>query len=282
MSKYNPILSIILGLSVTTGVVVATLGVRGQKSDQPPVHFFFDMKYQPRYNPQAESPYFEDGRTMRGDRFKPSMTDRRVAFAGTDYFSDAGFLVAPDTRFLAADVTYFRGWADATEKDELDPTGKPTGRKTPNWQPRIPLAAFLTYRNTVVSGEEQEALGKLPEAERNKAVFAKLLKRGQERYNVTCINCHGATGGKFGEPTANGITTQYGMAGVANYHQQRLWEMPDGEIYNTIANGKNTMMPYGHLLKVEDRWAVVAYVRALQRAQLGSAEGDVPAEAKLN
>jgi mono/diheme cytochrome c family protein len=81
--------------------------------------------------------------------------------------------------------------------------------------------------------------------------------------------CHGQTG------QGNGITTQYGLAGVANYHVDRLREADDGDIYNTIANGKGQMAAYGHQVKVRDRWAIVAYIRVLQRAQYAAA-ADVP------
>lgn len=87
------------------------------------------------------------------------------------------------------------------------------------------------------------------------------LQRGRERYQIQCAVCHGATG------QGNGIATKYGLVGVANLHQQRLRDMSDGEIYNTIVNGKNTMLGYGASIQVPDRWAIVAYVRALQLSQ---------------
>jgi mono/diheme cytochrome c family protein len=90
-----------------------------------------------------------------------------------------------------------------------------------------------------------------------------LLQRGQNQYQVYCLPCHGATG------DGNGITKRYGMGATPTYHDERLRNMPEGEIYNTITNGKNTMLPYADKLAPEDRWAVVAYVRALQRAQQG-------------
>jgi mono/diheme cytochrome c family protein len=96
------------------------------------------------------------------------------------------------------------------------------------------------------------------------------LERGRERYQIQCAVCHGETG------AGNGIATKYGLVGVANLHQQRLREMTDGEIYNTIANGKNTMLSYGSVIQVPDRWAIVAYVRALQRSQ-NATMNDVPA-----
>jgi len=96
------------------------------------------------------------------------------------------------------------------------------------------------------------------------------LERGRERYQIQCAVCHGATG------AGNGIATKYGLVGVASLHQQRLRDMTDGEIYNTIVNGKNTMLGYGASVQVPDRWAIVAYIRALQRSQ-NATLADVPA-----
>ena len=92
----------------------------------------------------------------------------------------------------------------------------------------------------------------------------KALEQGRERYQIFCAPCHGATG------DGNGITKRYGMGATPSYHDDRLRNMPDGEIYNTITNGKNTMLPYADKLTPEERWKVVAYVRSLQRAQKGT------------
>ena len=100
------------------------------------------------------------------------------------------------------------------------------------------------------------------------------LERGRDRYQIFCAPCHGATG------DGNGITKRYGMGATPTYHDPRLRSMPDGEIYNTIANGKNTMLPYADKLAPDDRWAVVGYVRALQRAQQGVAADVTDAAAK--
>jgi mono/diheme cytochrome c family protein len=93
----------------------------------------------------------------------------------------------------------------------------------------------------------------------------KFMERGRDRYQIYCAPCHGATG------DGNGITKRYGMGATPSYHDPRLRTMPEGEIYNTITNGKNTMLPYADKLLPDDRWAVIAYVRALQRAQQGTA-----------
>lgn len=103
------------------------------------------------------------------------------------------------------------------------------------------------------------------------AVTQQLLKRGQERFNITCAMCHGATA------AGNGITKQYGLNTVVSLLDDRIRKMADGEIFNTITNGKNTMMAYGPNLMVADRWAIIAYLRALQRAQ-GATIADVPPE----
>jgi mono/diheme cytochrome c family protein len=102
-------------------------------------------------------------------------------------------------------------------------------------------------------------------------VTRQLLERGRERFNITCAMCHGATA------TGNGIAKQLGLATVVSLQDDRLRKMADGEIFNTITNGKNTMMAYGPNVMVADRWAVIAYLRALQRSQ-NAAIADVPPE----
>src|SRR5271156_961671 len=96
-----------------------------------------------------------------------------------------------------------------------------------------------------------------------------MLERGKQRFTINCAVCHGATG--YG----NGIVTQFGLVGVANFQQQRLRDMPDGEIFNTITNGRGKMGPYGSNIAVEDRWAIISYIRALQRSQNATIK-DVP------
>jgi hypothetical protein len=102
-------------------------------------------------------------------------------------------------------------------------------------------------------------------------VTAELMQRGQDRYTIFCGVCHGASGG------GNGVAGQYGLVAIASFHQDRLRDMADGEIYNTITMGKNTMLGYGSKIPVDDRWAIVAYVRALQAAQTATIN-DVPPE----
>jgi mono/diheme cytochrome c family protein len=100
-------------------------------------------------------------------------------------------------------------------------------------------------------------------------VDMKLLERGRDRFTIYCSPCHGAVG------DGNGVTKKYGMGATPSYHDDRLRKMAEGEIFNTITNGKGQMNPYGDKLAPADRWAVISYVRALQRAQTGTLD-DVP------
>lgn len=102
-------------------------------------------------------------------------------------------------------------------------------------------------------------------------VTRKLMQRGQERYQISCLPCHGALA------DGNGITKKYGMAVVANLHDVRIVKQPDGEIFNVITHGRGLMGAYGPNIVPEDRWAIIAYLRALQRSRLASVD-DVPAE----
>jgi mono/diheme cytochrome c family protein len=102
-------------------------------------------------------------------------------------------------------------------------------------------------------------------------VTPELLQRGQQRFNITCAMCHGATA------AGNGIAKQHGLATVVTLQDDRIRKMADGEIFNTITNGKNTMMAYGPNIMVADRWAIIGYLRALQRSQNATA-ADVPPE----
>jgi mono/diheme cytochrome c family protein len=102
-------------------------------------------------------------------------------------------------------------------------------------------------------------------------VTATLLHRGQERFTIYCAPCHGA------QADGNGVTKKLGMAVVANLHDKRIVTMPDGEIFNTVTHGKNLMQSYAAQVPVEDRWAIIAYVRALQLSRLGAVD-DLPAE----
>jgi mono/diheme cytochrome c family protein len=101
-----------------------------------------------------------------------------------------------------------------------------------------------------------------------------LLDRGQRQFNIYCAPCHGQTG------EGTGITKKIGaMAIVANLHDKRIVQLTDGELFNTVSHGKSTMQGYAPQITTEDRWAVIAYLRALQLSRLGSVD-DLAAETR--
>ncbi|MDR3458823.1 MAG: cytochrome c [Verrucomicrobiae bacterium] len=106
------------------------------------------------------------------------------------------------------------------------------------------------------------------------AINLPLLERGRDRFDIYCSACHGRLG------DGNGITKKIGaMPTVANLHDSRIIKMADGEIFNTITYGKSTMGAAGPLVGTEDRWAIIAYLRALQLSHLGSVDDLTPEQA---
>ncbi len=94
-------------------------------------------------------------------------------------------------------------------------------------------------------------------------ITKEFLIRGQNQYETFCTPCHGVTGDGQGIV----VTGQYGLVPPPSYHIDRLRNESDGYLYSVITNGIRTMRPYAHQIEVKDRWAIVAYVRALQRSQ---------------
>ena len=213
-------------------------GCRGDRSDKPPRQFFPDMDNQPRWNPQADSEFFADGRTMR----KP--VEGTIPFGTTAMVSDADWAApfnAKRAEFLAADAALYEGvdeWGDFLEE--------------------IPVP-----------------------------VTAEMLRLGQGKFNIYCAVCHGFNG----EGSNPAIDSELGsMVGrrwsipVASFHDPRFRAGGEfgraGYIYSIARNGKGvlpnqTMPGYAHALDSAETWAVVAYIRALQRSHQGTLT-DVP------
>jgi outer membrane protein OmpA-like peptidoglycan-associated protein len=195
--------SIVANGAALTATLVLLSSCRGQTSRESPVVGIRNMYDQERYDIQAESEFFEDGRTMRP--------------------LPAGVVAAEDE----VDVRISQGRLN-------DQSG---------------------YVLTVPTEVIERAGG-----------MNALMKRGQERYGIYCVPCHDASG------NGNGVVKQRAIASGAaafippNFHDDKYRHMPDGQLYATIANGKGNMPPYSHSIAVQDRWAIVSYVRALQLA----------------
>ena len=226
-------------LFICFGVAVGILGFRGQSSENRPWHLLFDMKYQPKYTSQGESAFFGDGRSMRSP---PAET---IPFDGTDFSADAGFHTNPKNDFLNADAGYYRGLANATAKEPVESVWKDGNRVESYYVNRIPERAIE------ISGG-----------------WDSLFKRGKQQYNVHCAACHGSSGRGGSGSDAHGIVGAYRLSiAPADLTAVALHSQPDGQLFGAIANGKGQMPGYGHQVKVQDRWAIVAYLRVLQYAR---------------
>jgi len=177
---------------------------QGRPSKDEPIHLNPNMDNQPKYRPQAESKFFENGSTMR------------TPVEGTVARGE-----------LREDSRYYFG---KEENGEFIKT--------------LPVEINMS-----------------------------LLLRGQERFNIYCSLCHSRVG------DGRGIVVERGMVPPTSYHIDRLREAPDGEIFDVISNGLRNMPAYKYQISVEDRWAIVAYFRALQRSQNATVD-DIPEDMK--
>ncbi len=105
------------------------------------------------------------------------------------------------------------------------------------------------------------------------AVTAAVMARGQERFDIFCSPCHGRTG------AGDGMIVRRGYRKPPTFHQDRLRQAAPGYTFDVITNGFGAMPDYAQQIPVRDRWAIVAYIRALQRSQ-NAAVGSVPAGAR--
>jgi mono/diheme cytochrome c family protein len=183
---------------------LSAVGCRGEISQEPPVAILRNMYFQPRYNPQAYSAFFEDKRTMR------------QPVAGT----------------VAREMEISPTLAEGRTSDG-------TG-----FVDSIPIAVVQRVGD-----------------------MEKLVTRGQGRYGVYCVPCHDGLG------AGKGLVIQRAKNQAfqpPSFHDARLRAMSDGQLFQTISYGANNMPPYGQVVPVDDRWAIVAYVRALQVSQANS------------
>jgi cytochrome c553 len=100
-------------------------------------------------------------------------------------------------------------------------------------------------------------------------VTREVLERGRERYNIYCTPCHGYAG------EGRGMIVQRGFPQPPSYHTDRLRQAPAGHLYDVITNGYGAMYSYAARISPEDRWAIAAYIRALQLSQHATVD-DVP------
>lgn len=105
------------------------------------------------------------------------------------------------------------------------------------------------------------------------AVTADLVKRGRERFDIHCSPCHDQTG------SGRGMVVRRGFKQPPSYHVDRLRQAPVGYFFDVITNGFGAMPDYRQQITVKDRWAIIAYIRALQKSQQATLADVPPAEA---
>lgn len=236
---------------------------RAVKSDVPAYNIIADMDQMPRFNPQAPAKLFADGRAMRptveGTVAREDLTLRNEKLndpANPRMVDGEGKNIVIDSAETYAAVMLGRV--------------RPAGMSDEDFNKIDPTVEADYVKNYVASIPTQFAVTK------------DFLIRGQERFTIYCGPCHGNSG--HGDGMVQRRADALGKAGATpaptpmwvppkNLHDPVIVGRPDGSLYNTITNGKNSMAGYGKQISVPDRWAIVAYTRALQRSQATKTEG---------
>lgn len=155
----------------------------------------------------------------------------------------------------------------------------------PKYEPYEASAFFPDNRSARIPPDGTVAQGQLREdsllytgkvGDQDSPVFPfpvteEMLRRGQEQYNAFCSPCHDRAG------TGRGMIVARGMTRPPSFHTVRLREAPPGYIFDVITNGFGAMFSYASRVPPEDRWAIIAYIRALQLSQ-NATYGQVPEE----
>ncbi len=248
---------VVLGtLALLPPVMIAS--VRGTTSDKPRLHNFFDMDFQPKFKSQTTSPLFADGRSMR------------PPVAGT---------VARGR--LQEDAVFFRGMQPGPPPE----AGSATRNGSLTTDERI-AENDLATTGTLLADEPLVAVS-LHETASDKSHWVteiplpatvEMMERGRERFNIHCAICHGRAGMGNGLASQRALELEQGTwLPPTSIHADHVREQPVGQLFHTISHGVRKMPAYGHQIVPEDRWAIVMYLRALQRSQHASIE-DVPEE----
>jgi mono/diheme cytochrome c family protein len=126
-------------------------------------------------------------------------------------------------------------------------------------------AAYFTGK------QEGELVREIPAQALDGIDMAQLLQRGQQRFVVFCSHCHGQVGGGIGGSEEMqqlvGMVVKRGFPAPPTYHQDRLRDAPIGHFFDVITSGFGRMPAHGYMIPAQDRWAIAAYIRALQLSQ---------------
>ena len=216
---------------------------RSSRSASPPIQIFQDMSAQPRYGAQDASDLFADGRAMR------PRIDGTVARGQ-----------------LQEDDFYYRGFKVEGSGFRVQGSGESSAL---NPEPRTQNPAATTRSTQPTSRPTTFFDGYPPQV----TMSDELLRRGQERFNIYCAVCHGQDGAGNGPVHVRATELmEPKWLPPTSLHSDIVLGRSNGHLYNTINVGIRNMPGYGAQIPVADRWAIVAYVRALQLSQRAPAD----------
>ncbi|MCA8988451.1 MAG: DUF3341 domain-containing protein [Planctomycetaceae bacterium] len=233
-----PLAAFLLIVGLIPLVLVARM--RAMPSNVPRIEILTDMDFQPKLKTQRLTHVFADDRGMR-----PEIPG---TLARGDFYADISFSEGLQT-----------GVGDEVDRTQLLPNAKNPDGTTVNlsqvpWVSEFPLT-----------------------------VNAELMARGQERYDIYCAVCHGLTGKGDGLVTQRAMQLQAASPSVGTWikpislYDGPIKSQPVGQLFNTITYGVRKMPGYASQITIEDRWAIVLYLRALQQAGSGTIDS-IPAE----
>ncbi len=257
---------------MTLGLLPFAFIARSRASQSPnlPPHLVLDMDKQPKFVAQRSTPMFADKRAMR-----PQIAG---TFAQEDMSVKSELLNDPAKPGLIAladgkDVLQF---SDPSEYSAVMlGRVRPAGMSDADFNKLEPP----NKDDKAIADDNFFYVKRIPAPF---AVTAEFMQRGQERFNIYCLPCHGQSGygdGPVAQRAASLMLTPDAVTGWAqpqNLHEAKIASRPDGHIFNTITNGVRNMPAYDKQISVADRWAIISYVRALERSQ-NAQPGDVPA-----
>lgn len=159
-------------------------------------------------------------------------------------------------------------WQPKFQPEEAAPLWKDGRAMRPLVDGTVPQGEFIEDEGYASGMVGDRYLAKAPIS-----VDAKVIHRGQDRFNIYCAPCHDRTG------SGAGMAVKHGYPLPINLTSERVLTMPDGQIFWTVTNGVRNMPSYRKQIPVADRWAIVSWVRVLGRSQNAKVD-DVPADMK--
>jgi mono/diheme cytochrome c family protein len=286
-------------LLVLAGLIplMIVLNIRESFSDKPRFHVFLDMDFQPKKKAQQQTTVFADGRTMRpqvvGTVGRGQLEEQDAfylgydpnALAATSWLTPAKLVsvqdgtVQPPAEVPATEQSAKPAEVPATEQSAKQDEAKPaeTNAQAPVSEPAVPAAdsapAPVAPPAPAAAAPEKPWITELP-IEANE----ENMKLGELKFQIYCATCHGYAG--FGDGLVHkraDALAQGTWLPPTSMHIDRVKAQPVGKIFNTISKGQGKMAGYANAITPKERWAIVLYVRALQRSRDAKLD-DIPVE----